>query len=135
MMLRQCKICKRKVPLNEKCECEIKDKKQKRNEYSKDYYKDNKDEINKIKNAKWSRLRKLVIERDGGYCQRCYVKYQTFTTENLQVHHIKPRIEFPELVYDDKNLITLCRQCNIELGTRHTLDFDIEIKDIDYHIG
>ena len=134
MMLRQCKICKRKVPLKEKCECELKEKKNYKNNYSKDYYKENKDYVDKIKNAKWNRLRKLIIERDGGYCQRCYVKFKTFETENLQVHHIKPRIEFPELVYDDKNLITICKQCNMELGTRHDLDFEIEIKDIDYHI-
>lgn len=133
-MMKQCPICKRKVPINKKCECQLDQKKQNKNKHNKKYYEENKEYIGMIKNAKWLRLRKLIIERDGGYCQRCYVKHKTFKVDDLQVHHIKPRIDFPGLVYDDKNLITICRQCNIELGTSHELDFDIEIKDIDYKI-
>lgn len=131
MMFKQCPKCKSKIKLNEICECQIIDKKAKRNEYQREYYEKNKEYIKMIKNAKWNKLRKLIIQRDGGFCRRCYHKYNFFETENLQVHHIKPRIDFPELVYDDKNLVTVCKQCNMELGTSHELDFNYEIPSLD----
>lgn len=134
MMYKQCPRCKKKVKMSETCDCLIKDKRHKRNEYQKKYYKENKEDIKLIKNAKWSKLRKLIIKRDGGYCQRCFIKYKMFETDNLQVHHIKPRVDHPELVYDDKNLITVCRQCNLELGTTGVLDFGYDIPDLDYKI-
>ena len=44
------------------------------------------------------------------------------TIDNLEVHHIKSRIEFPELVYDIDNMVTVCHTCNLALGLKG-LDF------------
>ena len=69
-----------------------------------------------INSTRWHAFRKKIIIRDGGYCQRCYAQNKIYTTESLEVHHIKPRIFFPELTFDESNCITLCKSCNIELG-------------------
>lgn len=134
MLLRQCSICRRKIPMSEKCECEIESNRLKKNDDQKSYYDKNKESLKMIKSARWGKIRKLIIQRDGGYCQRCFIKYKVFTEDNLQVHHIKPRIDYPELVYDNTNLVTLCKRCNLELGTNPSLDFEFEAKDIGFNI-
>lgn len=68
-------------------------------------------------------MRKMVIQEDGGVCQRCFIKFEIINSTELQVHHIKPRIEFPELMYERSNLITICKTCNLQLGLKE-LDFD-----------
>ncbi len=47
-----------------------------------------------------------IKERDGWICQECG------STENLHAHHIKPKVEFPELALDLDNGIALCEQCH-----------------------
>lgn len=74
--------------------------------------------------------------RDGAHCKRCLAKYNIITASNLQVHHIKPRIRYPELTYEQTNCVTLCRRCNTEYGTVEQLDFDFkpaEQEDIGEH--
>ncbi|MFP7230016.1 HNH endonuclease [Bacillus altitudinis] len=68
-----------------------------------------------------------IIERDGGYCQRCMIKYNIITTDKLQVHHIMSHEHYPELKWNESNLATLCRTCNAQLGTKDKLDFNFEI--------
>lgn len=51
---------------------------------------------------KW---REEIIERDKK-CVWCG------STDKLEVHHIKPFAEYPELRYDYENAITLCEQCH-----------------------
>ena len=46
-------------------------------------------------------------------------------TRNLQVHHIKPRKEYPELMFEPDNLITTCKTCNLQMGTSG-IGWDIE---------
>lgn len=133
-MMKRCTKCNKKIQIGETCECVKARKRENKNKSSRKYYAENKDHIKMINVKKWHDIRKLVIQRDGGYCQRCFVKYKTFTVDKLEVHHIKPRIDFPELVYDTSNLITICKQCNMDLGTQHELDFEITIEDIDYNI-
>ncbi|WP_430735764.1 HNH endonuclease [Metabacillus halosaccharovorans] len=58
---------------------------------------------------------------------RCYFKLNYVNISNLEVHHIKPRSKYPELEMESTNLITLCKKCNLELGTREALDFEYEI--------
>lgn len=82
--------------------------------------------------AKWSMFRKRIIERDSCHCQRCLAKYNLIETNNLQVHHIKPRIKYPELMYEETNCVTLCKQCNLELGTKEELDFEFAAEEIKY---
>lgn len=38
------------------------------------------------------------------------------TTDDLEVHHIKPYHEHPELELEPSNLITLCREHHLRLG-------------------
>ncbi|KKM97308.1 hypothetical protein LCGC14_1169300 [marine sediment metagenome] len=54
--------------------------------------------------------RKVVLERDGHTCQDCESK------ENVNAHHLKSLIEYPELVFDVNNGLTLCEECH----KRHT---------------
>jgi len=69
-----------------------------------------------INNRYWRQFRKEVILRDGGYCQRCFIKFHKYVFDNLEVHHITPRVERPDLAFDESNVITLCRDCNLEMG-------------------
>lgn len=45
-----------------------------------------------------------IKERDGYKCTECG------ETSNLEMHHIKPSDIFPQYVFDDWNLITLCKK-------------------------
>lgn len=56
-------------------------------------------------------------------CQRCLNKFNLITTQELEVHHIKSRLNYPELAWDDDNLICICATCNKSLGTKDKLDF------------
>lgn len=77
------------------------------------------------KSAKWRKFRRRIIERDEGICIRCFLK-GLIVTSNLEVHHIKPRSQYPELAFDESNCITLCKSCNTHLGTKGELDFKWE---------
>jgi len=89
-------------------------------------------ELSKVmKSVKWKRFRKNIINRDGAACQRCLIKYNIINSDNLQVHHIKPRSEYPELTFEPENCITLCKTCNLQLGTKDELDFKTTIETLD----
>lgn len=77
-----------------------------------------------IHTRKWRALRKKIIIEDGGFCQRCWYKYHIINYDNPEVHHIIPRIDHPEMAFDENNLITVCHACNTQLGTDAKLDFD-----------
>lgn len=91
-----------------------------------------KDRNKELTTTKWSKFRKRIIERDSCHCQRCLVKYSLIETSNLQVHHIKPRIKYPNLMYKETNCVTLCKQCNLELGTQEEFDFEFVAEEIKY---
>lgn len=76
---------------------------------------------------KWWKLREEIIKRDNGHCQRCWNKYGILNDQRLEVHHIKPRTKYPELTFEEENLVTLCRTCNAQLGVREELDFAWEV--------
>jgi len=62
-------------------------------------------------NAKaWGDIRTAIIERDNFACQRCG------KPENLHVHHITPRISGG--TDEPDNLITLCQECHVPIGTK-----------------
>ena len=105
-------------------DCPEKNKKRKEyNKYKREYYEKNKELISKLTSAKWKKFRKRIIKRDGNLCLRCYSKYGLINSKNLEVHHIKPRIEYPELMYAEDNVVTICRTCNAQLGT-NGIDWD-----------
>lgn len=84
---------------------------------------------------KWKKKRLQIIERDGGLCQRCLIKYNIINNEEIQVHHIKSRAKYPELTFDDDNLICICKTCNLQLGIKDVLDFDKNsLETIEYNL-
>lgn len=127
-----CRYCNKVVEDNHICSKN--EKKQQYNKYKREYYQNNKEMILELTSAKWRRFRKIIISRDNHMCQRCLLKYGLINGENLEVHHIKPRVEYPELMYEEKNVITLCKTCNLQLGTTPSLDFDWENPEIELKI-
>ncbi len=89
---------------------------------------------NELTKSKWKKFRKKVVNRDNGYCQRCYILNDYLETRSLQVHHIKPRVNYPELMYEATNFVTLCAKCNHGLGTSEELDFDFEPQDFEVNL-
>ena len=123
-----CSSCGKRVPYSEKCKCDDKRRKIK-NQYQKNYYQKNKESLKLLTQKRWKDLRKVIINRDNGCCQRCLIKYGIIETSKLQVHHIKPRIDYPELMYEESNLITVCQTCNLQLGVSGKLDFEYKLLD------
>lgn len=62
------------------------------------------------KSTRWKKKRMKILRRDSFLCQECkrYGKH----VEAVTVHHIKHAEEFPELAYQDDNLISLCSACH-----------------------
>ena len=50
-----------------------------------------------------------VFQRDNFTCQQCGKK-----TRDIEAHHIKEACNYPELIYDVDNGITLCHKCHKE---------------------
>lgn len=122
MKYKVCNYCGKKYPDGESCQCRIENS----NEYSKNYYEENKERKKMLNSKRWKDLRIRTIKRDGGMCNRCWVELGIIETSQLQVHHIKPRSEYPELMFDPDNLITVCKTCNLALGTSGKLDWEIQ---------
>lgn len=135
-MKKRCQYCRQWYDSNKEHNCELKIKKQKeyKNNYQKNYYQENKDDLGYklLHSQDWSRFRKQIILLDGGYCQRCYKKNGTYVFSNLEVHHIMPRTTHPELTFDFNNVVTVCKKCNLELGL-NGIDFDWSPQERDYN--
>lgn len=116
-----CNYCQKLVDENHVCH---KKSNKQYNKYKRDYYKKNKEIVAPIMSYKWKKFRKFILERDNQMCQRCYAKYGIINSDELQAHHIKSRINYPELMYDENNVITVCKTCNLQLGTSDKLDFE-----------
>lgn len=59
---------------------------------------------------KWKHKRECILRRDGYLCQKCR-KYGRIV-EAQTVHHIKHVDKYPELAYEDNNLVSLCNKCH-----------------------
>ena len=116
-------VCGNIVPRTETCSCK------KRQQTNRRKYQTEKEaeEAKFLKSARWKKKRLKVIKRDGGSCQRCLTKHNIIESDNLQVHHIKSRKNFPDLRWEETNLVTLCRLCNTQLGTKDKLDFEFNV--------
>ena len=58
--------------------------------------------------SEYRRWRKAVFKRDNYTCQKCgYHKGNI-----INAHHIKPVKDYPELIFDISNGITLCEKCH-----------------------
>lgn len=60
----------------------------------------------------WKAMRKMVFERDNYTCQECGVR-----GKELHPDHIKPKSQFPELVFEISNVRTLCKPCHKKTDT------------------
>lgn len=60
--------------------------------------------------VRWSKKRRSILQRDKYQCQDC--KRYGRLTEATEVHHIKPFDEYPELAFDNSNLVSLCHACH-----------------------
>ena len=60
----------------------------------------------------WRNVRKIVLTRDHAFCAICRQN-----APRMQVDHIKPRKQYPELALDLNNLRTLCPSCHSRAAT------------------
>lgn len=118
MRKKTCTRCGKVIGYNERCNCS--------HYYPKSQIKEKSETTKKLQYKKWRDKREQILKRDKRLCQRCKIKYGILNFDNLQVHHIKSREHYPELMYEDSNLITVCQTCNLQLGTKDVLDFDFE---------
>lgn len=119
-----CSRCGSKVEYTKKCSC-LKNKKSERNKK----YIDN-DKF--YRTRKWRALRLRVLKRDNFLCQRCLNKYGILNSDNLEAHHIKSRVNYPELELEENNIVCVCKTCNLQLGTSDKLDFKYEIRNTEH---
>ena len=56
----------------------------------------------------WRYWKNQALKRDNYTCQLCSFSER----EIMEVDHIKPRAEFPELRFELSNLVTLCPNCH-----------------------
>ena len=61
----------------------------------------------------WKELAKSILKRDGYCCRKCGTR--NAVGNRLEVHHIKPWSAYPELRFEQTNLMTLCHHCHAEV--------------------
>ena len=69
---------------------------------------------------RWLKLRHAMLSHHGARCQCCGVAFPEAT---VQVDHILPRRDYPELALDPANLQILCRACTLGKGAHDTTDW------------
>jgi 5-methylcytosine-specific restriction endonuclease McrA len=69
--------------------------------------------------ARWQRLRKAVLARDGHQCMIGGPRCRGYATT---VHHIVPSSQQPELFWEPSNLVAACGACNYGGGARVQAD-------------
>ena len=79
------------------------------------------------RSSKWFELRNDFFNRNS-HCKVCNSK------KKLEIHHIFPVNEFPELELEWGNLIALCRRCHLLVGHLNKWDrYNSEVvKDAEY---
>lgn len=92
-------------------------------------------EVKQIYNSsRWQQVRDRILIRDRHECQDCIqrLRMAAVSGERLfgedtkirratQVHHIKELRTYPDLAFEEDNLISLCTQChNIRHGRQPT---------------
>ena len=60
--------------------------------------------------VKWKKVRSAAFARDDYQCQICFI-----TDVNLNAHHMKRYIVYPELRLDVNNLLTVCEECHYDI--------------------
>lgn len=67
----------------------------------------------------WSRVRRVIYERDGGICMKCGRK---LGPRNFHVDHIMP-VALGGDEWDLANLELACPECNLQKGTREEIEY------------
>lgn len=65
------------------------------------------DAVRTRRTYKWREKRQEIRDNAHYLCELC-IREGTINSRNLEVHHIVPIEEEPELAYDNENLICLC---------------------------
>ena len=68
--------------------------------------------------AKWTEVRRVVLERDEHRCQSCNGRHRSL---RLEVHHVVP-VSLGGAEFDADNLLTLCRDCHFALHRPREID-------------
>jgi 5-methylcytosine-specific restriction endonuclease McrA len=73
-----------------------------------------------LKTRRWKVLRQIILERDGYACTCCGTR-----RGRLEIDHVKPVRDRPDLAFAPANLATLCPRCHaaktrIECGHKPT---------------
>jgi len=82
-----------------------------------------------LRSGEWRRLRMLVIKKRGARCECCGATPKDGVTV-INVDHIKPRRDFPELALSESNLQVLCAVCNHGKGNWDKTDW----RDVESHV-
>lgn len=78
-----------------------------------DKYKRDKESTRFYKSSQWAKTREIILTRDNYLCQNC-LKNNRIKKADV-VHHIKELRDYPELAFDESNLVSWCHTCH----TRH----------------
>lgn len=70
------------------------------------------------KDKRWLGKRKVILKRDEYLCREC--KRYGKTTAATTVHHVKQAHDYPELRFENKNLISLCSKCHDRMHDRNS---------------
>ncbi len=71
---------------------------------------------NKCKLENW---KKEVKERDQYTCRNCLIDLKCINMDHIAAHHILPKREYPDLIHDIDNGITLCASCHAKYHNSH----------------
>lgn len=80
-----------------------------------------------LQSFQWRKLRMLALKKYGNKCQCCGATVNDGI--KINVDHIKPRKEFPNLALDIMNLQILCNVCNHGKGNWDNTDWRIKKKE------
>lgn len=68
----------------------------------------------------WRNMRYEVFRKYGQKCLKCGVAGHK---KQLHVDHVKPKVRYPELALDIRNLQILCQDCNWEKAAKDETDW------------
>ena len=71
-----------------------------------------------IRSRRWARFRRWYLAQHP-LCEECLKAGRTRPAE--EIHHIRPRREAPEAVFDEKNVVALCRLCHRRVHLRRDM--------------
>ena len=74
--------------------------------------------MNKYKIVRWRKLRERRLKQDEYMCKECRRYGRTVPADT--VHHIYPAEDYPNLFWNIKNLISLCKDCHNKMHNRST---------------